>query len=512
MGDTHKRARLDCHLDAQQRHVVELCGQGRNVFFTGSGGTGKTFLLQEIVRMLRCRHGKDKVAVTAPTGVASIVCQGQTLHSLAGCGVPTYVSDFDKCFKYKQRWCAMKVLIIDEASMLQPSYIDWLDQTIRRIRNRLNEAFGGIQVIMCGDFGQLPGISSGVSLQRESPSEKDDIPVNVLECSGFVFQTAFWKDAAFVVAELSTVFRQSEVAMVEVLGKVRRGVLDAEVREFMAGCARPLEDIGEIKPTVLFARNTDVDARNALNLSLLEGESVVFNAVDTVKADNSSNERQLERDAFFSNNPLIPHKLELRVGAQVMLTKNLESGDSVDRLVNGSRGVVKRFVPIEEVISRVKLEERDTAKALGGMVPEVLFANGRTRICYPETFEKTVYMTGVCKRAQVPLKLAWALTIHKSQGESLDRVIVDLSGCFAPGQAYVALSRARTREGLCVVGFADSVVKADSIAIGFHDALTAGTLADFIASVPMWWAPVLGSDKWGALFNKASAFRRWSGV
>ena len=101
-----KRARLDCHLDAQQRHVVELCGQGRNVFFTGTGGTGKTFLLQEIVRMLRCRHGKDRVAVTAPTGVASIVCQGQTLHSLAGCGVPTYVSDFDKCYKYKQRWCA----------------------------------------------------------------------------------------------------------------------------------------------------------------------------------------------------------------------------------------------------------------------------------------------------------------------------------------------------------------------------------------------------------------------
>ena len=404
-----KRARMDCHLDAQQRHVVDLCGQGRNVFFTGTGGTGKTFLLQEIVRMLRQRHGKDKVAVTAPTGVASIVCQGQTLHSLAGCGVPTYVSDFEKCYKHKQRWGAMKVLIIDEASMLQPSYIDWLDQTIRNIRGRPTEVFGGIQIIMCGDFGQLPGISSGVSLLKECPSSaSNQIPVNVMECPGFVFQTAFWRDANFVVAELTTVFRQSEVAMVEVLGKVRRGVLDDQVREFMAGCARPLDDEGEIKPTVLYARNVDVDARNVVNLSVLEGPSVIFHAEDTVEAKNPAQESQLERDVFFSNNPLIPTKLELRVGAQVMLTKNLESGASVDRLVNGSRGVVKRFVPLEEIVVRLNAEDANAIKALGGQVPEVLFANGRTHVCVPETFEKTVYMTGVCKRAQIPLKLAWA--------------------------------------------------------------------------------------------------------
>jgi len=187
----------------------------------------------------------------------------------------------------------------------------------------------------------------------------------------------------------------------------------------------------------------------------------------------------------------------------------------VDRLVNGSRGVIKRFVPLEEFAGKLKTEEdRNVVKSLGGQVPEVLFSNGRTHICIPETFEKTVYMTGVCKRAQIPLKLAWALTIHKSQGESLDKVCVDLSGCFAPGQAYVALSRARTREGLSVVGFSDAVVKADKLAIGFHDALTAGTLKDFIAGVPMWWAPILECDKpeWGALFNKAPAFRLWSGV
>jgi ATP-dependent DNA helicase PIF1 len=514
MGDT-KRARLNCHLDAQQRHVVDLCGQGRNVFFTGMGGTGKTFVLQEIVQLLRRRHGKDKVAVAAPTGVASIVCQGQTLHSLAGCGVPTYVSDFEKCYKYKQRWGAMKVLIIDEVSMLQPSYIDWLDQTIRNLRGRPTEAFGGIQLILCGDFGQLPGICSGVSLQRECPAASDhEIPVNVMECPGFVFQTAFWRDANFAVAELTTVFRQSEVAMVQVLGKIRRGVLDDQVREFMAGCARPLEDQGEIKPTILYARNVDVDARNAANLSVLEGPSVVFNAADSVEADTPAQERLLDRDTFFSNNPLIPKRLELRVGAQVMLTKNIEFGDSVDRLVNGSRGVVKRFVPLEEFASRLKAEDREIVKTLGGQVPEVLFANGRTHICVPEAFEKTVYMTGVCKRAQIPLKLAWALTIHKSQGETLDLVCVDLSGCFAPGQAYVALSRARTREGLSVVGFRDSVVKADPMAIGFHDALTAGALKDFVDKAPMWWAPILQCEKpeWVALFNKAPAFRRWCGV
>jgi ATP-dependent DNA helicase PIF1 len=286
--------------------------------------------------------------------------------------------------------------------------------------------------------------------QNTEPAKVEIAPidprVNVLECPGSVFQTAFWRDARFEVAELTTVFRQSEVAMVEVLGKVRRGVLDDQVREFMAGCARPLDDQGEIKPTVLFARNTDVDARNALNLSLLEGPSVVFEAADKVEADNSALARQLERDAFFSSNPLIPKTLELRVGAQVMLTKNLEQGDSVDRLVNGSRGVVKRFVPLDEVVSRLKPEERDAAKALGGMMPEVLFANGRTRICFPETFEKTVYMTGVCKRAQVPLKLAWASTVHKAQGATLSRAELVLADAFAPGQVYVALSRVTSRK------------------------------------------------------------------
>ena len=514
--------------------------KGKNVFFTGMGGTGKTFLLLQIAQRLKAKLGPNKVAVTAPTGVASIICQGQTLHSLAGCGVPTYVSDFDKCWKQKNRWRKISVLIIDEVSMVEPSDLDWLDATVRGIRGVPDKAFGGIQLIFCGDFGQLPGICKGATLASACPIRikptTSKIPVSVDECQSFAFQTACWRDACFAVAELTTVFRQSEVAMVQVLTKIRRGQLDDQVHGFIAACMRPLPE-DEIKPTVLYARNRDVDAENAANLSALPGKSEVFEAVDSVIPDEDSPpwaREQLERDCFFAS-PLVPRRVTLRVGAQVMLTKNVDTGPGcpvapADRLVNGSRGVVKRFAGREEAEAQLSAElsrcgdeggraalraQLEAVRAMAaGAFPEVQFCNGRTRICGPEAFERTVYMTGVCRRAQVPLRLAWALTVHKCQGDTLDRVRVDLSGCFAPGQAYVALSRARSAAGLQVTGFGDGAVLTDPAAVRFHDALSAGpaALGRFLAGTPMWWDPVVrgGHDSaWRALFEAAPAFRGW---
>ncbi len=534
--DTHQ-ANSSVSLDPKQQHVLDLCLQGHNVFFTGMGGTGKTYLLLQITERLKKKIGIEGVAVAAPTGVAAIICQGQTLHSLAGCGVPTYVSDFDKCWKQKNRWRKIAALVIDEVSMLEPSYLDWLDATVRSIRGVPFKSFGGIQLIFCGDFGQLAGICKGASLASACPIQADPkperIPVSVDEFQSYVFQTACWRDAGFMVAELTTVFRQSEVRMVQALTKIRRGQLDDEVHSFIASCARELPD-DEIKPTVLYSRNRDVDTENVAKLNALPGKSEIFEAKDTVIPDEGAPpwaSEQLLRDPFFTSS-LVPKRVVLRVGAQVMLTKNVETGVSPqDRLVNGSRGVVKHFTGKDEAEAELASRlsscsdeavraaisaQLDAVRSAGpaAAFPVVLFCNGRTRLCGPEIFEHTLYMTGTCRRAQLPLKLAWALTIHKCQGDTLDLVRVDLAGCFSPGQAYVALSRARCTTGLQVVGFSEGAVKTNPAAVAFHDALVEGpaSLSRFVASTPMWWDPVLqgGADPaWRALFQSSPVFRTW---
>jgi ATP-dependent DNA helicase PIF1 len=538
-------------LDAQQRRVLALCLTGRNVFFSGIGGTGKTFLLQRITTALRAKLGDDnnRVAVVAPTGVAAVICGGQTLHSFAGCGVPLVVSDFDKCSKQRPVWQGLTTLIVDEVSMIEPAYLDWLDAAVRRLRGTPNRAFGGIQLIFCGDFGQLPGICKGVSLRGECPVVvvggaatrakfgPSQIPAHVDQFEGFVFQTVCWRDAAFAYGELTTVFRQSEVAMVSALTKIRRGQLDPEVVAFIAECTRRrTADADAIQPTLLYARNKDVDAENATKLAALAGPLVTFTAIDSVQSEPGAPSWARERmrgDAFFQS-ALVPDRVRLKVGAQVMMTKNMAE----EGLVNGSRGVVLRFVDRTQTIESLtaacaKLSlaststSKDSARQLAAKAqleaarsapadatyPMVLFCNGKELLCYPMLFTHRVYMAGECQRIQVPLRLAWALTMHKSQGATLDRVKVDLHGCFSVGQCYVALSRAKTTAGLQITGFTPATVKTHPLAIAFHDALTAGTVDAFLQAVPLWFEPVLqtsGIDpNWRALFESSPTFRGW---
>ena len=309
--------------------------------------------------------------------------------------------------------------------------------------------------------------------------------------------------------------------------KIRRGELDDEVRGFIASCTRELKQDDEIKPTVLYARNKDVDFENETNLNALPGEAEEFLAKDSVKTVDGAPgwaREQLLRDPFFKS-ALVPERITLKVRAQVMLTKNIDQ-----YLVNGSRGVVQFFQTKEKSIE--ELEKRftlctDDAQRAGILAqlerikgapptasfPVVLFCNGKTLLCSPVEFEHTLYMCGVCTRVQVPLVLAWALTIHKCQGSTLDCVQVDLAGCFSPGQAYVALSRAKSSAGLQVVNFSQGTVRTSRLAIGFHDALTEGGLDKFMSSVPMWWQPVMegGIDpKWRLLFESSAVFRGWS--
>lgn len=528
----HKRAKEDLPLDPKQQAVLDLCVQGHNVFLTGVGGVGKTFLLRRITRAMKAKHGAARVAVTATTGIAAVILEeGQTLHSLAGAGVPTYVRDFQKCWKQKAKWLRIACLIVDEVSMLEPSYLDWLDETVRSIRKVPTKAFGGIQLIFSGDFCQIPSIGKGVSLMSRCPVtgcfNPQNIPITVDQFRGFAFQTLCWQDACFQLAELSRVFRQSDVGMVQALTKIRRGLVDEEVRGFVAACARELPPDESIKPTVLYARNKDVDAENENSLRALPGEAFAFDAKDSVHPEDGAPGwagEQLQRDSFFKN-ALVPERIILKENAQVMLTQNV---DNV--LVNGTKGIVKHFQTkektLEELEARLSSAQGDTPERASLMAqleavrrapptvayPVVLFEDGvTTRVCAPVEFKHKIYMTGECRRMQVPLKLCWALTMHKSQGQSIDRVKVDLHGSFQNGQAYVALSRAKSMAGLQILGFTESVVKADPLAVAYHDALSAGT--SIMQAVPMWWEPLLKLDgvdpNWLALFESSHVFKRW---
>ena len=529
-------------LDPKQQEVLDLCTQGHNVFLTGVGGVGKTFLLRRITHAMKAKYGVRRVAVAATTGVAAIILEGQTLHSLAGAGVPTYVRDFQKCWKQKNKWLEIACLIVDEVSMVESSYLDWLDETVRVIRRSPTQAFGGIQLIFSGDFCQIPSISKGVSLMSRCPVtgcfNPNNIPIRVDQFQSYAFQTMCWKDAKFKLAELTKVFRQSDVGMVRALTKIRRGLIDDEVRNFVAACARELSVDDHIKPTVLYARNKDVDSENEMSLRALPGETCVFDAKDSVHPEDGAPGwagEQLQRDSFFKS-ALVPERIVLKVDAQVMLTQNI---DNV--LVNGSKGVVTGFQSkektIEDLEGRIKrcdqvVQAQERASLMAQVegvrrapataaYPIVMFSSSENnahaaelRVCAPVEFKNKIYMLGECRRMQVPLKLCWALTMHKAQGQSIDRVKVDLNGSFQNGQAYVALSRAKTMAGLQILGFTESVVKANALAVAFHDALTAGQMDEFMQSVPMWWDPVLllkdGVDpNWLALFESSGVFKGW---
>jgi len=336
-------------LDPAQQDVLDLCLAGRNVFFSGMGGTGKSFLLRRIVAELR-RRGVN-VAVTAPTGVAALICGGQTLHSFAGCGVPSTLTDFDKCWSGEraEAWRGLGTLIIDEVSMVQAPFLDWLDCTVRSIRDNDRQPFGGVQLIFCGDFHQLHGFTKqgcasvlqeppgtppcrpscrsapgGCAAKCEEYKAACRIPIAIKELHGLAFQTACWREARFVTRELTTCFRQADVRMVRALSRIRRGELDSETLSFIRGCERELSAEDGIEATTLYACNRDVDQENAANLAALPPPVHYYRALDAVFVDGQVPERKqaqaraaLERDAFFGAQALVPATLAVKKHAQV---------------------------------------------------------------------------------------------------------------------------------------------------------------------------------------------------
>lgn len=449
-------------LSNQQRTILETVMEGKNVFFTGSAGTGKSVLLRAIIKSLRQKNVKspDAVAVTASTGIAACNIGGVTLHSFGGVGIAQgtavdLANKIKKNQKAASRWGRTRVLIIDEISMLEGDFFDKLE-TIARILRKNSKPFGGIQLVLTGDFFQLP-------------------PVVKSSVVKFAFNAQCWKDCMDCTFNLTKVFRQKDQAFVDMLNEMRFGRLSEKSIQVFTARAAPLPDDG-IAPTELFPRREDVDRANRERMEKLTGDLHTYASVDGGTADPRSRENQL-------NNFMAPKELQLKVDAQVMMIKNVD-----EQLVNGTVGKVIDFMTESEWAASVvgmatgekepgeKEKPKNRTNEVKLPVVEWKIVGSRSPridLVRMEAF-KVEGPNGQVEvsRQQLPLILAWAMSIHKSQGQTLEKVKVDLRKVFEKGQAYVAISRATSLEGLQVIGFQASKVYAHPAVIAWSKTLT----------------------------------------
>ncbi|KAL1494333.1 hypothetical protein ABEB36_009948 [Hypothenemus hampei] len=411
-------------LDDEQMNILNACLSGQNIFFTGSAGTGKSFLLKKIIGALP----PDVTVATASTGVAACHIGGITLHQFAGIGGGD--ARIERCIELASKppivtiWRKCKHLIIDEISMVDGTYFQKIEEVARKIRKN-DKPFGGIQLILCGDFFQLPPVA------KQVPGEKK------FSGSRFCFQTEAWNTCRLITFELQNVHRQTDKRFISILNRIRLGKVDEDVTNTLKETAKQNIEGDGILATRLCSHTKDADIINETKLKALEGQSKIFEAEDLIPGTT----KQLD------NQTPVPGRLELKIGAQVMLLKNVNVSAG---LVNGARGVVKDF---------------------RNGLPLVQFKNKKEYLAQREQWIVKTAGGASLTRKQIPLKLAWAFSIHKSQGLTLDCVEMSLGRVFEAGQAYVALSRAQSLEGLRVHDFKSSQVWANPEVISFYKTL-----------------------------------------
>lgn len=386
-----------------QPEAIQLMLSGKNVFLTGEPGAGKTYTLNEYIRQAKAA-GK-RIAMTASTGIAASHIDGMTIHSWSGLGIKDSIQDWeiDKMAwqpKFMEKYNTVDVLVIDEISMLHGSRLDMLNRVAKWLRN--NPApFGGLQVIFVGDLFQLPPVTKG--------SEVVD----------FVHTSESWAEAKPETCYLLEQHRQgADSALLTILREMRAGTLSADSRKLLESAKRPAPDDDSV--TRLYTHNLDVDALNRGMLAKIKAPTHRFHMTDTGD--------KYKVDAM-KRNLLVPELLELKMDAEVMFCANdFEAG-----FVNGTRGRVIDFTKNGDPI------------VLTTDGHEIVAGDHTWRLFHDRGFE-------IASVTQKPLRLAWAVTVHKSQGLSLDSAIIDLSQAFTPGMGYVALSRVRSLEGLYLVG------------------------------------------------------------
>jgi ATP-dependent DNA helicase PIF1 len=401
-------------LSEDQQKAIDLIKERRNIFITGSAGTGKSYLLKFLKQTIH------KIHLTASTGIASVNIGGVTIHSWAGIGLGTIPVDKIKFSeKVKSRIRCAKILAIDEISMISAETFDMVNDAMKIIRNN-DKPFGDIQLIIFGDFFQLS-------------------PVN----GDFCFNSRSWKEADFIPIILKQVFRQSDDNFIKLLNNIRYANIDDDTISALT------ERIGlkydsVIEPTILVSHNEQANRINNENMEKIDGKKYTFKAKYMGR-----DQTKLE---FLKKNCVAYDILELKVGTRVMMLKNTYSTQGI---INGSVGIVKEI----NVFPTVQFENGEIVS----IQPE-LWALER----YDDSEDKVIVEASM---EQIPLICSWAITIHKSQGMTLNKIRCNLSKVFTYGQSYVALSRVKSLEGLFIDEIDFDKIRTSSMIIEFYNNL-----------------------------------------
>lgn len=414
-------------LSEKQRLAIKFFEDGGNVFVSGGAGCGKSFL----INFLKQNYTKFGLEVVATTGIAAVNIGGATIHSWSGIGLGNMPIEqileniFSAKFaKIRKRIQQTKSLAIDEISMLSAQTLELLDEVFRNVRQS-KKPMGGLQILLFGDFLQLPPIS-------QNGNEVD-----------FCFNSSVWRDLEMKNVVMDEVFRQTDVDFIKILQNLRFGRIDEKAKKLLNERVVAQDQNSAIRPTILTTHNLKVEQINHEYLKKIPSQEVTF------EANYSGTPAKIE---FLKKNCLAYEKLRLKVGAQVMMIKNTFQKEGI---INGSLGIVRDFSPKKSF-------------------PIVEFVGGKVITIAPEDWllekfdHETKSVILEAGMSQIPLILAWAMTIHKSQGLTLDKISCDLSDVFSCGQAYVALSRARSLDGIFIRSINFNKITANQQAVDFY--------------------------------------------
>lgn len=423
-------------LNTEQKLCFDAAMSGKNLFISGPGGVGKSYVLRCITEEFKKRSVNHRV--TASTGISAVNINGATIHSLLGTGIidkskaVRALLGTNAHHKAIERLQRVRTIIVDEVSMLSGDYVQMMDFWLKQVRSS-PDSFGGCQIIFCGDFLQLPPVEKGAAKKYR-----------------FAFQCPAWQDANFKCVDLHFSFRQEDQVFVNALNRIRFGTFPVEVRKILRPC------IGKVlnNPTHLVSTNKEANAINFQKLMTHPGTEYKHKPV--FEFHNQKMKRNQEWSENAQNrlirDSLTDNPLRLKIGVPVLLLKN----NPIDGYVNGSRGIVVDVQLMKTGIIDCVNMKLDNGKTVTVERNEWSLVNSDNEVDL--------------SMVQFPMRLGWALTIHKSQGLTLDNVEIDLSRSFACGQAYVALSRMKSLEGLALTDAIDpAIVKAEPELVAFYD-------------------------------------------